>query len=296
MIRVDVRKKLHTASGTANLQVQFEVKRNELITLFGKSGAGKTTILRMIAGLTEPDDGYISVGDEVWFDSRGRVNKSVQQRQIGFVFQEYTLFPNMSVQQNLEFALSDRHNKFMIDDLLRMMDLYELRNRKPEFLSGGQKQRVALIRALLRNPKIFLLDEPLSALDLNLRLKLQDELFAIHKKYNIPAIFVSHDLSEVFKMSKRILWIEGGAIKKQGRPEDIFDDRLISGKFRFPGVILDIQKDNFIFIVTVQIGNHLTKVVVTDSEAKGLKAGDKILVAAKAFNPVILKADESVDK
>lgn len=289
MICVDLKKKLHTAIGPVALHVQFEVKANEFVTLFGESGTGKTTVLRMIAGLTNPDEGYIAVGDDVWFDSHRKISWPVQRRQAGFVFQEYTLFPNMTVEENLKFALSGKQDAPLVDELLDMAHLTEMKHRSPDHLSGGQKQRVALIRALLRKPKIFLLDEPLSALDLNLRLKLQDELIEIHKRFNIPTIFVSHDLSEVFKLSKRILWIEDGKIKRVGAPDQIFGDSAISGKFRFPGVVLDIQRDNFLYIVTVQIGNHLTKVVATENEAHDLKSGDKILVAAKAFNPVILK-------
>jgi len=289
MIRVDLKKDLHTADGPMKLHVQFEVKGDELVTLFGQSGTGKTTILRMIVGLTEPDEGYVEVGEEVWFDSRKKINWPVQRRQTGFVFQEYTLFPNMTVEENLKYALSDQRDTSVMDDLLVLTDMTELRSRKPDLLSGGQKQRVALIRALLRKPKIFLLDEPLSALDLNLRIKLQDELIEIHKRYNIPAIFVSHDLSEVFRLSKRILWIENGKVTKEGDPEQVFGYHSISGKFRFPGVVLDIQQDNFLYIVTVQIGNHLTKIVATENEIKDLNVGDKILVAAKAFNPVIFK-------
>ena len=289
MIRVKVKKKLHTADGPMNLHVDFEVSKDEMVTLFGKSGAGKTTILRMIAGLTNPDEGYIEVNHEVWFDSHKKVNWAVQKRQIGFVFQEYTLFPNMTIEENLNFALMDKRDAPLIDELLAMTHLTELRKRKPDYLSGGQKQRAALVRALLRKPKMFLLDEPLSALDLSLRIKLQDELVEIHKRFNVPTIFVSHDLSEIFRLSNRILVIEDGRIKKDGHPDVLFGDHMTSGKFRFPCVILDIQQDNFLYIVTIQVGQHLTKVVATESEVMDLKMGDKIFVAAKAFNPIILK-------
>lgn len=289
MIRVDLKKALHTSDGMINLRVDFHVKKDELVTLFGKSGSGKSTILRMIAGLTRPDEGFIEVEGESWFDSRKRIDRPIQQRQIGFVFQEYTLFPNMTVEENLRFALSNRRELSMIDELLDMMHLTQLRGRKPGLLSGGQKQRVALIRALLRRPKIFLLDEPLSALDLDLRLKLQDELIEIHRRFNIPTIFVSHDLSEVFKLSSRIFFLEGGVIKKESGPENMFSDQSNNGDFQFPGTVLDIQRQTSIYTVTVLVGNHLTRVIVTEIEAKDLKPGDKILVAVKAHNPIILK-------
>lgn len=293
MIRVHCKKKLHTAEGLIDLNVNFEVNQSEWVTLFGKSGTGKTTVLRMIAGLTDPDEGYVEVNREVWFDSRKDINRPIQKRQIGFVFQEYTLFPNMTVEENLRFALSDRRDSSLMEELLALTRLTELRKRKPEYLSGGQKQRVALIRALLRKPKVFLLDEPLSALDLSLRIKLQAELLEMHRRVPVPAIFVSHDLSDVFKLSSRILLIEDGKIKSEGPAGIVFGDSMVSGKFQFPGVILDIQQDEFLYIITIAVGHHLVKVTASEREIKDLSVGDKILVATKAFNPLILKYPET---
>jgi molybdate transport system ATP-binding protein len=289
MIRVHCKKKMHTSEGPVDLNVDFEVKRNEWLTLFGKSGTGKTTLLRVIAGLTTPDEGYIEVDREVWFDSRKRVDWPVQRRRTGFVFQENALFPNMTVEDNLRFALSDRRDPSLMEELLVLTRLTELKKHKPEYLSGGQRQRVALIRALLRKPKIFLLDEPLSALDINLRITLQAELLEMHRRVPVPTIFVSHDLSDVFKLSSRVLLIEDGKIKKEGPAGIVFDAPVISGKFQFPGVVLDIQQDEFLYVVTVEVGRHLVKVTATGREIEGLNVGDKILVAAKAFNPLILK-------
>ena len=289
MIRVKAKKYLASSSGPIRLGVDFEVSDQEFVTLFGPSGAGKTTILRMIAGLTDPDEGLIEVNGEVWFDSRRRVNKPVQQRQISFVFQDYNLFPNMTVRENLQYALKDKSEERQVDEFLDMVHLTELSGRKPATLSGGQKQRVALIRALLRKPKIFLLDEPLSALHLELRLKLQDEIFALYNRFKIPTIFVTHDLSEIFKLAHKIIVIEEGRITRSGKPGEVFGEDSLSGKFKFVGNILGIDKEDFMCIVTVQIGNNLTKVVATEEEAKDWRLGDRVLVAAKAFNPIILK-------
>lgn len=289
MIQVSIQKKLHTATGNLPLNIQFEVKKDEFITIFGESGVGKTTILRMLAGLTLPDSGYIEVDGQVWFDSRRKINIPIQKRSLGFVAQEYSLFPNMSVHENLCYALENQNDASMIDELLDTVHLTELKNRYPQNLSGGQKQRVALIRAILRKPKIFLLDEPLSALDYTLRAQLQDEILLIHKKLNMTTLLVTHDLSEVFKLSHRIIWLENGGIKKEGDPKKIFDEQNISGKFKFSGIIINIMQEDFLYILTVQIGNNLTKVVVADDTVKNLNIGDKILVAAKAFNPIIMK-------
>jgi len=296
MIRVKAKKNLATSHGPMRLEVDFEIPGRELVTLFGPSGAGKTTILRMIAGLTTPEEGFIQVDGETWFDSETRVNKPIQERQISFVFQDYNLFPNMTVRENLEYALKTKDERPRIDELLDMVHLTELKNRRPDTLSGGQKQRVALVRALLRKPKIFLLDEPLSALDLDLRLKLQDEIQEIHNRFKIPTIVVTHDLSEIFKLAHQILVLEKGEIIRSGTPAEVFGEPALSGKFKFAGNILDIQKEDFIYIVTVQIGNNVTKVVATEDEAKGLKLGDQVIVAAKAFNPILIKCEPALNK
>lgn len=289
MIKVKAKKKLMTSHGLIQLEVDFQIPDKELITLFGPSGAGKTTILRMIAGLTDPEEGYIQVDDEIWFDSDHGINRPVQDRGISVVFQDFNLFPNMTVLENLHYALKDEHDEPLIREYLDMVHLTELRNRKPEMLSGGQKQRVALIRALLRKPKVFLLDEPLSSLDLDLRLKLQDEILALYKYFKIPFIFVTHDLSEIFKLSQYIFILENGRIVRQGKPGEVFGEDMISGKFKFVGNILQLEKEGFVSIVTVQIGNNITKVIATEEESETWKVGDRVLVASKAFNPIIMK-------
>ncbi len=289
MIRVKAKKKLITSHGPLQLDVDFQIQDKEFITFFGQSGAGKTTILRMIAGLTDPEEGLIEVDREIWFDSNKKINLPIQKREISLVFQDYNLFPNMTVRENLQYALKDKKDEKLIDEFLEMVHLSELKSRKPEILSGGQKQRVALVRALLRRPKIFLLDEPLSALDLDLRLKLQDEIFALYNRFKIPTIFVTHDLSEIFKLAHQILMVERGRIIRSGKPPDIFGEEMLSGKFKFVGRILALEKEDFLYIVTVQIGNNLTKVVATEKEAEAWRVGDRVLVSAKAFNPIILK-------
>lgn len=289
MIKVRIQKKLNTQHGGMLLDVDFQIQNNEFVTLYGPSGVGKTSILRMITGLTKPDLGYIEVDGDVWFDSKERIDKPVQERSISLVFQEYNLFPNMTVLENLQYARGDKKDDALIDELLNMVELKQLSHCKPHTLSGGQKQRIALIRALLRKPKIFLLDEPLSALDATLRLKLQEDISAMYQRFKIPTIFVTHDLSEVFKLAHQILIMEEGKIVRWGKPMEIFKGDAISGKFKFSGTILDLTQEDFLFIVTVQIGNNITKVVATKDEAKDWRVGDRVLVAAKAFNPIIMK-------
>ena len=289
MIRIRLKKKLFTADGPLALDVDFECAQGSFVSLFGKSGSGKTTILRMIAGLTEPAEGFIQVEDEIWLDTSKKIHLPPHKRKLGFVFQDYSLFPHMTVRENLEFALGSPQDREMIEELLDIMHLKELEGRKPENLSGGQRQRVALARAVLRRPKIFLLDEPLAALDTSIRLKLQDEILKIYERFGATTLLVSHDLSEVFKLSRQVFVLEQGKISKSGKPAEIFAHGHISGKFKFVGQVLEICKEGVVNILTIQIGNNLTKVAATDQEIEEIKAGDKIIVAAKAFNPLILK-------
>ena len=222
MLKVDVTKKLMTAEGTLELKINFFVEEGEFVTLYGPSGSGKTTILRMIAGLLKPDQGFVEVDGQVWFDSAKGIDVPARKRRTGFVFQEYSLFPNMTVRQNLEYALDDLKDAGRINELLDIVSLSELRNRKPDQLSGGQKQRVALIRALLRKPQLYLLDEPLAALDIDMRMRVQDEIIKLYRKAGGATIFVSHDIPEVFKLAGRVHVLGNGAIVKSGALRDVF--------------------------------------------------------------------------
>ena len=288
MISYRITKQLIATEGTINLRVDQQIGEHDFITLYGKSGAGKTTTLRILAGITDPDEGYIQVGGETWFDSRKGINLSPQKRSIGFVFQDYALFPNMSVRKNLEYALVSQKDRSIVDELLEVVDLKNLADRKPDSLSGGQRQRVALARALVRRPQILLLDEPLSALDMEMRLKLQDAILNIHRRFNITTILVSHNFSEIFKLSNRVLIIDRGEIIKSGPPADVFIGKKLSGKFKFEGEILQKQKSDAVYILTVSIGNNLVKVIATEEEAAQLQAGDRVIVASKAFNPILI--------
>jgi len=224
MIKAILQKKLIGAEGIFNLDVSIEINSNDFIIIFGKSGSGKTTILRILAGLTEADNAYINVNGLVWNDKKFKY--PTRKRKIGFVFQDYALFPNMTVRKNLEFALDDKKNLSFVDEMLEIVDLTGLENRKPANLSGGQKQRVALARALIRKPDILLLDEPLSALDFEIRNKLQDKLQEIHQKFNITTIMVTHDLNEVFKLSDKVLILDKGKIINHGKASDVLSNNF----------------------------------------------------------------------
>lgn len=289
MIYLDFQKKLYSTQGEVLLKVQCSLKMRELITLFGKSGAGKTTILRILAGLTTPDFGIIKVQDSIWFSSKDKINIPPQKREIGFVFQDYALFPNMSIEENLLFALPKRGDKKHIEELLEIVELQNFRKVKPSMLSGGQQQRVALIRALVRNPKILLLDEPFSALDASMSQRLQEELLKIHQKFELTTFFVSHNLADVFYLSQYVLHLNNGVVDKQGTPSEVFLKDLPSGKFRQSGTIVEISVNGLVAIVRVLVGNWSVEVVVSKSEGENLKVGDLVLVSSKAWNPIIVK-------
>ncbi|WP_297887129.1 ABC transporter ATP-binding protein [Sulfurihydrogenibium sp.] len=284
MIVVDVKKELIGYKGKFTLDVSFKVEKGEFLTIFGKSGSGKTTVLRIIAGLENPDEGYIEFDGKVYFDSKKGVNLPPQKRNVGFVFQNYALFPNMTVYENVAFAL-DKEERDKVDEILKVVELYNLKDRYPSSLSGGQQQRVALARAIVKNPDILLLDEPLSALDYSIRLKLQDQLKKLHKMFNLTTLLVSHDKPEVFKLSDRVIYLEDGKIKKEGTPREVFIEKSISGKFSFYGTVLDIRKSDILNIVTVDINGNLVEVATTED----FNIGDEVLVGAKAFNPIIKK-------
>lgn len=289
MIKFYAHKTLQTADGKLPLDVSFTVNKGQFITIYGNSGAGKTTILRILAGLTNAEKSLIEVDGAYWNNSDKKIILPIQKRSVGFVFQDYALFPNLTVRENLAFALQKGNDKNIVDELLELMELESLQNSKPQHLSGGQKQRVALARAIVRKPKILLLDEPLSALDDEMRLKLQDYILKAHQHYQLTTILVSHHLPEIFKLSDHVILLDKGKIIKEGKPSFVFLEDKISSKFKVTGEIIAIEKSDVVYIVSVLSGFNIIKVIATEDEISELKIGVKVLVASKAFNPMIQK-------
>lgn len=243
-----VKKQFPNSTTAAVADVSLEVKQGEIISLLGPSGCGKTTLLRLIAGFERPDAGAIAIGGQTVASEGVWVNP--EHRHLGMVFQEYALFPHLTVADNVAFGLQKRRGeKFSlkvwqtsltntkairdrVKELLELVGLEGLDRRYPHELSGGQRQRVALARALAPSPEIVLLDEPLSNLDLQVRLYLREEVRKILKNTGTTAIFVTHDREEALAISDRVAVMRSGAIEQMGTPEEIYQapiSRFVAG-------------------------------------------------------------------
>ena len=277
--------------------ISLEISKGEFITLLGSSGCGKTTTLRIIAGLEQPDAG------SVWLDGREVTGLEPNQRDVNTVFQNYALFPHMNVAENIGYGLklkkvpkSEIRKK--VSQMLELVQLEGYEKRKPSELSGGQKQRVAIARALVNNPKVLLLDEPLGALDLQLRRAMQIELKRLQKKLGITFIYITHDQEEAINMSDRIAVMRDGRIEQIGTPDEIYNHPKTSYVATFVGnanilhgAAESIQGENAI----VKIGND--KVIVkleTSQQDTGAKqhltAGENVTLAVRSENILLQEA------
>ena len=196
-----------------DLSVELLCPADRMTVLIGPSGAGKTTLIRIIAGLEKPDDGVIRFGDEVWTDTNRRICLPPQKRRLGYVFQDYTLFPHLNIQDNAAFAAGKR--KEAVRPLLERFGLWPLRHRRPDAVSGGERQRCALCQALVREPRLLLLDEPFSALDVFTRRDLRDELLRIKQDWAIPILYVTHDVNEALYLANELLPLVEGRVDRE---------------------------------------------------------------------------------
>ena len=231
--------------------LNLDIKKNEFLTLLGPSGCGKTTTLKIIAGFEYADDG------KVLFENKDMNNIPPYERAVNTVFQKYALFPHMNIYENIAFGLKiKKMPKDDIDrkvkEMLKLVALEGYEKRSVDSLSGGQQQRIAIARALVNEPKVLLLDEPLGALDLKLRQEMQIELKKIQQKLGITFIFVTHDQEEALTMSDTIVVMNKGKIQQMGTPEDIYNEpenafvaRFIGESNIFDGIMLDDYKVEF---------------------------------------------------
>ena len=283
MIEFALTKTLHGASGPLVLDAQACIADGSTVALHGPSGAGKTTLLRLLAGLSAPDSGRIVVAGETWFDAARRIDLPPQKRAIGFVFQDYALFPHFSVRQNIAYAVH-RSQRQWVDELLELTGLSALQHRLPAALSGGQKQRVALARAIARRPTLLLLDEPLSALDTDMRAQLQDTLIRLQRRCGFTILLVSHDAGEIFKLAQRVLRLDGGRLVDAGTPATAFLQQRHAGKLSVRAQVLDIRREDVVHVVSLLIGQDIVEAIASDDEAAALRGQDVVTVSVKAFS------------
>lgn len=248
MIKIEKLKKVYSNGYEALKSINLEINEGELVCLLGPSGCGKTTILNLLAGLLDPSDGDIK------FDNESVIDKHPKDRGIGLVFQNYALYPHMTVLENVMFPLTVGKNKKPKSEAMEIAKKYmaitsieELADKKPGEMSGGQQQRVAITRALVQNPRILLLDEPLSNLDARLRLKIREEIRRLVKEIGITTIFVTHDQEEALSISDRIVLMNEGVVQQFDIPQNLYLEptNLFVAKFMGNPIInlVDMKKE-----------------------------------------------------
>jgi molybdate transport system ATP-binding protein len=281
-------KMLHTAQGPQLFDAHFELPQGQTLAIHGPSGAGKTTLLRLLAGLTPADTGRIRVGNETWLDTQRRIDLPTRHRSIGFVFQDFALFPNLTVRGQLEYALPSGTKKAakaantIIDELLELMELQELQHHRPALLSGGQQQRIAIARAVARNPRLLLLDEPLSALDDEMRHKLLDYLLKIQRQYHLTTLLVSHHVTDIFRLSTSVIHLEKGRVERKGPPSEVFADKP---HVTLTGTIIDLTPTGDNFLVRIECAGAILRLNVSASKAATLGPGRPITITSALLDP-----------
>ena len=224
---IHIRKKLPPF----DLQIDLRCPEETMTVIIGPSGAGKTTLIRIIAGLENPDEGMIRFGNEIWLDTKRGIRLPPQKRRLGYVFQDYTLFPHLTVRENAAFAASDSEK---VRELLKVFGLAALGDRKPDAISGGERQRCAICQALAREPRLLLLDEPFSALDVFTRRDLREKLRTMKEDLSLPVIYVTHDVNEALYLADKLVPVVDGHVdgnwlqRSLARVETSGEDRVRS--------------------------------------------------------------------
>jgi len=270
-------------TGTFSLDVALECE-NDVCALFGESGSGKSMTLKCIAGVMKPDKGFIELDGRTFFDSERKINLSPQKRKTGYLFQNYALFPNMTVKENIACAMRSKDDKTINDTIIAFL-LGGLENQYPASLSGGQQQRTALARIMVSKPDILLLDEPFSALDSNMKWSLEQEMCELIESFKKTVIFVSHDRNEVFDMAENICFIENGKTYGIQEKHSAFSSPDSSAAARlcgFRNIFAAEYKNGSVYIpaldITLSGGNEKTKLVAVKNNGFEVQSGTKFPV------------------
>ncbi|MFU8766751.1 MAG: ABC transporter ATP-binding protein [Candidatus Methanoperedens sp.] len=291
MLEINIYRKL-TSSNSNEFRLNLDFKcENGITVLFGPSGAGKTLTLDCIAGLETPDSGSISVNGTAYFDSGQNINIPPQKRKVGYLFQDYALFPHLTVYENIVFGLRSKDASEGVDEMLGFLEIRGLKTRYPAQLSGGQAQRVALARALVTRPKILLLDEPFSSLDFIVRSRLRRDLKKLRELIKIPVILVTHNPVEAYSMADTIVVFRHGGVGQIGTPEEVFTKpnsievaRLVGMSNIFKGKITAIKGDD----VIIQGYQEIT------AQNPGVKIGEEVTWCIRPDNVMVLRENKPV--
>ena len=293
MLQFSATKIVNAVQGPITFDVSFQLAQGQLMALYGNSGVGKTTLLRILAGLTNADNAIIQFNNHCWHNSAKRIYLKTQYRSIGFVFQDYALFPNFNVRQNIAFGASPQTTPSAIDQVLEIMELHSLQHLKIHQLSGGQKQRIALARAIVRQPKLLLLDEAFSALDNQMRLKMQAYLLKVHQQLQCTTILVSHSITEIIQMADAVCCLDNGQVTHFGNPLIVFQSQVIQNNQQLVGEVISVHKGQQLdpsgadpIQLVVRINNALFQLTVPSTEVENYHKGMQLNIQAK-FLPSI---------
>jgi len=272
-------------------ELELPAEGPSVTVLFGPSGGGKTTVLRCLAGLECPEEGEITFGEEIWFDSARGINRTPQRRGVGLVFQDYALFPHLTAEKNIGYALAgrpDEERRRLVGEMIARFELSGLASRRPRELSGGQQQRVALARALVAHPRLLLLDEPLAALDAATREELRGTLRRLLVGSGVPVLMVTHDRSDALALGDAMVVMNAGKVRQRGpvlevfqRPADAEIARLVRVETLQPGRIEAVEDG----LATVVVGAARLCAV-----ANGLTGGE-VLVSIRGEEISLVHAD-----
>jgi molybdate transport system ATP-binding protein len=286
MLQARLRKTFPPGPDSAGFSLDLEFSATAGVTvLFGPSGAGKTLVLDSIAGFVRPDEGRILLEDDILFDGAARVNLAPQKRHCGYVFQNYALFPNMTLRENLEFAAErrprlERHRR--VNEMLEKFRLAEAAGRRPHEVSGGQRQRCSIARALIGAPQLLLFDEPATGLDAPLRAEFYGVLRQVQEEFKTPMLLVTHNLDECFELGEEMLVLRGGKIVQSGTPREILDQPASLEVARLLGAFNMLEGE----IRTLDPGRNTSRVQVGEFEIEGpyfpghLK-GDRVTICVR---------------
>ena len=268
------------------LHVSFEAPPGITI-LFGPSGAGKSTLLDCVAGLVRPDTGKIAIGEHVLFDTSARVDIPAHKRRIAYVFQSLALFPHLTVEQNVSYGLSniaEQNRRASVEEILQAFRIANLRNQKPAQISGGEKQRTALARSLVTNPRLLLLDEPLTGLDAELKAAIVEDLRAWNAAKRIPILYVTHSREEVDALGERVIAIDNGRVVSHGAPMDVLDaprrKRLAQAagfENLLSAAVVDLREPDG--VMRIRLGDSACEIEVPLAHAS---VGDRVQIAIRA--------------